>query len=65
MNRDELARRLYIRGYGEADRPQSRTVAEWQELGARVWDNGDCGSYSYERCYADADRMIANGEVAQ
>lgn len=62
MNRDELARHLYIHSHDEAEIPAAHTLAEWQELGARVWDDGDAGIYSYERCYAEADAILS-GQV--
>ncbi len=62
MNRDELARHLYVtEPYG----PEvGLTVAE-QNAGAEEWDAGLVTDDDVADCYARADRMIASGEASR
>lgn len=58
MNRDELARHLYIHAHDEQGAPQ-----RWQEAGAVEWDEGMVTDDDVKDCYARADKLIAKGEA--
>lgn len=59
MNRDELARHLYIHGHGAP-----RLFDQWdRDFAQRVWDDNEALVPDVDDCYARADRMIADGEV--
>lgn len=59
MNRDELARHLYISGCGAA-----HPFDQWdRDFAGRVWDDNEALVPDVDDCYDLADRMIANGEV--
>ena len=60
MTRDELARHLYIHAHDGDGAPQS-----WQDAGAQEWDGGLAKPEDVADFYAQADRMIANGEAAR
>lgn len=51
MNRDELARRLYIHAPG--------ATREWREAGAIEWDEGLATDDDVRDCYARADQQLA------
>jgi len=59
VNRDELARHLYIHAH-DADGAND----QWRDMGAEEWDLGLVTDDDVADCYARADEMIANGQVA-
>ena len=58
MNRDELARHLYIHAHDEWGAPK-----RWQDAGAVEWGEGMVTDDDRDDCYARADQMIRDGEV--
>jgi hypothetical protein len=61
VTRDELARHLYV---VEPLGPDVKLTFAEQSAGAEEWDSGDVKPGAVADCYARADQMIANGEVA-
>jgi hypothetical protein len=60
VNRDQLARHLYIHAHDDDGAPQS-----WRDAGAEEWDTGQAKPQDVADCYARADQMIANGKEPQ
>jgi hypothetical protein len=60
VNRDELARHLYIHENDEDGAPQS-----WRDAGAQEWDAGQATPDDVQNCYERADRLIENGEATR
>jgi hypothetical protein len=59
MTRDELARHLYIRGYGAA-----HPFDQWdRDFAERVWDDNEALVPDMDDCFARADQMIRDGQV--
>jgi hypothetical protein len=58
MNRDELARHLYIHAH-DADGADE----QWQDLGAEEWDAGLVTDDDVAGCYTRADELLATGEA--
>jgi len=56
MNRDELARHLYIHAHD----PQGATQS-WRDAGAREWDAGWVKPEDVEDCYRRADKILEGG----
>lgn len=57
MNRDELARHLYVNGYG-GHLPWD----QWdRDLAAKVWDDGEALASDVGDCLDRAEELIANG----
>lgn len=54
LNRDELARHLYIHAHDGDGAPQS-----WQDAGAQEWDAGLVTDDDVADCYAHADQQLA------
>lgn len=59
MNRDELARHVYIHAHDADGAPQ-----QWRDAGAEEWDAGEAKPEGVADCYEQADRMIRDGQVA-
>ncbi len=58
MDRDELARHLYVHFHD-----QDGGGAVMQRCGAEEWDTGQAKAEDRAQCYAMADQLIAEGRV--
>lgn len=60
MTRDELARHLYV---VEPLGPDVLLTAAEQAAGAEEWDAGLAKPEDVADCYAEADRMVRDGQA--